>query len=143
MGAYDDIIDLSHHRSSTHPHMPLADRAAQFSPFAALTGHDAAIRETERLTDQRIELDETAKVILDEKLRLLLEEDTGNAEVSITYFRPDAKKNGGAYVTAIGKIKRMDNIEHTILLTNGQAIPIDDVVEIDSPMLDGVIGTEH
>jgi hypothetical protein len=143
MGAYDDIIDLPHHQSSTHPHMPLADRAAQFSPFAALTGHDAAIRETERLTDQRIELDETAKAVLDEKLRLLLEEDTGNAEVSITYFRPDVKKNGGAYMTVTSRIKRMDNIEHTILLASGQAIPIDDVVEIDSPMLDGVIGTEY
>ena len=93
MGAYDDIIDLPHPTSVRHPRMPMADRAAQFSPFAALVGHGAAIRETARLTDRKIELTEEEKAVLDDKLCLLL--DTGG-EAVFTYFLPDEKKDGGA-----------------------------------------------
>ena len=99
MGAYDDIINLPHPVSAKHPRMPMMDRAAQFSPFAALVGHGAAIEETARLTNRRVELTEEEKALLDDKLRLLLE--TGR-EGAITYFLPDGRKDGGAYVTAVG-----------------------------------------
>ena len=101
MGAYDDIIDLPHPTSARHPRMPMRDRAAQFSPFAALTGHGAAIAETARLTDQKIELAEDEKAVLDQKLRLLLE--TGG-EGTFTWFLPDAKKEGGSYAGAVGRV---------------------------------------
>jgi hypothetical protein len=114
--------------------MPLADRAAQFSPFAALTGHDAAIRETARLTEARVELDENAKAVLDEKLHILLGRLDDRPEVCITYFQPDEKKEGGAYVTAVGFIKRVDDLERVLLMTDGRTIPLDDVVEMDSAL---------
>ena len=114
MGSYDDIINLPHPSSAKHPRMPMSDRAAQFSPFAALTGHGAAIEETARLTDRRIELTEEEKTVLDEKLRLLLE--TGG-EGMITYFLPDERKDGGAYVTKLGTIKKIDPLEGRVILT--------------------------
>ena len=128
MGTYDDMIDLPHPTSAKHPRMSMADRAAQFSPFAALTGHGAAIRETARLTDQKIELTEDEKAVLDEKLCLLL--DTGG-EAVFTYFLPDEKKNGGAYVTAAGRIKKLDLLERRIVLTGGAVIPVEDILEIE------------
>ena len=128
MGAYDDIIDLPHPTSAKHPRMPMADRAAQFSPFAALVGHGAAIRETARLTDRKIELTEEEKAVLDEKLCLLL--DTGG-EAVFTYFLPDEKKNGGAYVTAVGSIKKLDLLKRRVVLTGGAVIPLEDISEIE------------
>ena len=128
MGAYDDIIHLPHPTSAKHPRMPMADRAAQFSPFAALSGHGAAIRETARLTDRKIELAEDEKAVLDEKLYLLL--DTGR-EAVFTYFLPDDKKNGGAYVTAAGSIKKLDPLERRVILTGGAVIPVEDILEIE------------
>ena len=129
MGAYDDIIDLPHPTSARHPRMPMADRAAQFSPFAALVGHGAAIRETARLTDQKMELTEDEKAALDERLCLLL--DTGG-EAVFTYFRPDEKKNGGAYVTAVGSIKKLDLLERRVILSDGTIIPVEDILGIES-----------
>ena len=128
MGAYDDIIDLPHPTSAKHPRMPMIDRAAQFSPFAALVGHGAAIKETARLTDQKIELTEDEKAILDEKLCLL--SDTGGDAV-FTYFLPDTRKDGGAYVTAAGSIKRLDLLERRVILTGGAIIPVEDILEIE------------
>ena len=128
MGAYDDIIDLPHPTSARHPRMPMANRAAQFSPFAALTGHGSAIRETARLTDRKIELTEEEKAVLDEKLCVLL--DTGG-EAVFTYFLPDAKKDGGVYVTAAGRVKRLNFLERRIVLTGGTVIPVDDILEIE------------
>ena len=128
MGAYDDIIDLPHPTSATHPRLSMADRAAQFSPFAALSGHGAAIRETARLTDRKIELTEEEKEVLDEKLWLL--NDTGR-EAVFTYFLPDGKKDGGAYVTAAGSIERLDPLERQIILTGGAVIPVEDILEIE------------
>ena len=128
MGAYDDIIDLPHPTSARHPRMSMADRAAQFSPFAALVGHGAAIRETARLTDRKIELTEEEKAVLDEKLCVLL--DTGG-EAVFTYFLPDAKKDGGVYVTAVGRVKRLDFLERRIVLTGGAVIPVEDILEIE------------
>ena len=96
---YNDIIDLPHHISTTRPRMSMLDRAAQFSPFAALTGYDAAIKETGRLTGQRIELTEECRAVLDRKQQVLLENLAEHPEVSVTYFVPDERKSGGAYVT--------------------------------------------
>lgn len=128
MGAYDDIINLPHPNSAKHPRMSMTDRAAQFSPFAALTGHGAAIEETARLTDRRIELTEEEKTVLDEKLRLLLE--TGG-EGMITYFLPDERKDGGAYVTKLGTIKKIDPPEGRVILTDHTPIHIEDILEIE------------
>ena len=100
---YDDIIDLPHPTSKKHPRMPVRDRAAIFSPFAALAGHGAAIAETARLTQRRIELDEDGKALLDERQRILEEAAASHPEVTVTYFQPDAKKEGGRYVTVTGR----------------------------------------
>jgi predicted nucleotidyltransferase len=118
--------------------MPITDRAAQFSPFAALTGHDAAIRETARWTDRKIELDEDEKLVLNEKLRVLIEQIDQHPEVRVTYFQPDEKKDGGAYVTATGVVKKIDNLEKSILMTNGARIPIENVVEISGALFQDV-----
>lgn len=95
---YDDMLHLPHPTSQKHPRMPISDRAAQFSPFAALTGHEAAVKETARLTDQKIELDESKKAILDAKLQMIVEQIKSQPIVTITYFVPDEKKAGGAYL---------------------------------------------
>ena len=128
-GTYDDIINLPHPTSAKHPRMPLADRAAIFSPFAALVGHGAAIEETARLTDQRIELTEEEKTLLDEKLRLLLE--TGGVG-AFTWFLPDERKDGGSYVTTVGTIKKIDPLEGQVILTDRTAIPVEDILEIEA-----------
>jgi len=132
---YDDIINLPHHVSTTRRHMAVADRAAQFAPFAALTGHDAAIKETARLTDEKLEVDEYTKVVLDEKLRYLLEQD--DAEAIFTYFVPDQNKSGGAYVSRSGILKEVDTIEQIITLTDGTSFPIDNLYRIDGDMFRG------
>lgn len=127
-GKYDDIINLPHPEPARHPRMPMADRAAQFSPFAALAGHGAAIAETARLTDRKIELTEDETSLLDEKLRLLLE--TGGTGV-FTWFLPDGRKDGGSYVTAEGSIKKIDPLAGKITLASGSAISIEDILEIE------------
>ena len=101
-GKYDEIRGLPHHVSKTRPQMPMSDRAAQFAPFAALTGYDSAIKETGRLTDERIELDEGALTALNMRYQLLMDALDEEPEVEITYFKPDERKAGGAYVTATG-----------------------------------------
>lgn len=131
-GQYDDLLHLPHHTSSTRPRMPMVDRAAQFSPFAALTGYDAAVKETARLTDQRIELDENAKAELDSRLRFLLAMLPERPEVAITYFLPDEKKAGGAYTTVNGHIKRFDEYSHTIVLTDRTEISVEDIYQLES-----------
>ena len=109
-GKYDDIIDLPHPTSQNHPRMSLHDRAAQFSPFAALTGHHAAITETGRLTDRRIELDESEIARVDAELQHLQELLPGRPTVSITYFVPDERKDGGSYQTVTSEVKRIDAV---------------------------------
>lgn len=125
-GPYDDIIDLPHPTSERHPRMPMANRAAMFSPFAALTGYDAAVKETARLTDAKVDLTEDEKAILDAKLQLL----TPGESVVITYFQPDVKKQGGAYLTVTGAIKKFDRYAHEIMMTDGCRISIDDILEV-------------
>lgn len=129
-GKYDDIIDLPHPTSRKHPRMPSADRAAQFSPFAALTGYEDAVRETARLTDTRIELDADELDALDSKLRLVMDCEGEPPEVSITYFLPDRRKDGGSYITVHGCIRKLDEFQRIIIMEDGTRIPSDDVVEI-------------
>lgn len=126
MGNYDDIIDLPHPTSERHPRMSMANRAAQFSPFAALSGYDDAVKETARLTDGKIDLTEEEKSILDARLQRL----TPGENAAITYFQPDARKQGGAYLTASGEVKRIDGAAREIVLMDGRRIPIDDILEV-------------
>ena len=130
-GQYDDIIRLPHPDSPKHPRMPLYDRAAQFSPFAALTGHSAAIAETGRLTDRRVELDEYEMTRVDAELQCLQELLPGRPTASITHFVPDERKNGGSYQTVTGEVKRIDAVNGVIQMTDWQCIPIADVFSIE------------
>ena len=127
---YDDIIDLPHHVSVTRPRMSMIDRAAQFSPFAALTGYDAAIKETGRLTNERIELTEDSRAVLDRKQQLLLDNLADHPEVSVTYFVPDERKSGGAYVTVTSQVKKVDEYERLLILTDGTKIPLDEIQDL-------------
>lgn len=127
---YDEIINLPHHVSKTRPQMPMSDRAAQFAPFAALTGYDSAIKETGRLTDERIELDEEALAALDRKYQLLMDALDDAPEVTIIYFQPDERKAGGQYVSATGTVKKVDTFGRRILLQDGTRIPLDSVYDL-------------
>ena len=131
---YEDIVDLPHHVSPTRPQMSRADRAAQFSSFAALTGHDAAVRETARRTASRIDTAEDQRYELDLKQQLLAQVLPSQPEVTVTYFVPDTRKVGGAYVSVSGKLKRIDSRRRVLLLDNGTEIPMDDVLELESPI---------
>ncbi len=129
-GKYDDIIALPHPEPRTHPRMSLHDRAAQFSPFAALTGHSAAIAETGRLTDSRITLDESEMARVDAALQRLRELLPQAPAVSITYFVPDERKTGGSYQTITGVVRRIDTVNSVLLLTDQRAIPIPDILDV-------------
>ncbi len=128
---YRDMLDLPHHISKTHPPMPIPDRAAQFAPFAALTGHHEAVKETARLTGTRIELDEYCKAAVDRTLQTIREQLKEEPHVLITYFVPDEKKTGGSYETAAGCVKKMDEYHRILTLTDGIRIPIDEIIEIE------------
>lgn len=138
MDGYEDILNLPHHVSKTRPQMSMLDRAAQFSPFAALTGYGDAIKETGRLTDEKIEMDEDRKAALDMKQAYLIEMIDEQPEISITYFLPDTKKSGGAYVTVTGNLKRFDEYERLLILTDGKKIPMDDIADIESDLFRGM-----
>lgn len=123
-GKYDDMLHLPHPTSTRHPRMPISERAAIFSPFAALTGHAGAIAETARLTVQKMELDRRQAV--------LLEHIAEQPEITVTWFQPDERKNGGAYLTATGRLKKLDEIQRVLVLTDGTKIPLDDVAGLES-----------
>ena len=135
-GPYDDMIDMPHHVSSVHPQMRMEERAAQFSPFAALTGYGAVIKETARQTVPKLELSENSQEDIKRQLDHLAEHIDDQPEVSITYFQADQKKEGGAYVTAAGTIKRLDDVEGILKLEDGTCIKIEDIIKIQSPMLE-------
>ena len=124
MNPYKDIIHLPHHTSATRPRMSAHDRAAQFSPFAALTGYDSAIYETARLTETKVELDEYSKADLNERVRIIQNHMADRPEVTITYFQPDQRKSGGAYFTANGRVMKIDDFERVIVLEDATKIPI-------------------
>ncbi len=131
---YDDIINLSHHISTKHPQMSLEARAAQFAPFAALTGYDDEVKETARLTNERIELDDEAKSIIDNKIQMILEQLSTKPIVSFTYFIPDTKKEGGRYATITGIIKKIDEYKQVIILEDKTEIPVKEIINISSEM---------
>ena len=133
-GKYDDIIHLPHPTSKKYPRMSVRDRAAIFSPFSALSGHGAAIAETARLTDQRMELNEDAKVELDRRQAGLLEHIGEQPEVTVTWFRPDDRKEGGIYVTTVGRAKKIDEFKRILSMVSGQKIVLDDIVQIESQL---------
>ncbi|TCL57619.1 hypothetical protein EDD76_108154 [Kineothrix alysoides] len=136
MKTYDDIIHLPHHVSFTHPHMAVINRAAQFSPFAALTGHDAAIKETARQTDKRVELDEYVKDSLKDRLQTIVDEIKEHPQITITYFQPDGKKDGGAYVSVTGGVKKIDLYARILAMIDGEMIPIDDIIGINGEIFE-------
>ena len=128
---YDDIIGLPHHVSEKRPQMSMLDRAAQFSPFAALTGYGDAVKETARITEIKIELDEEQKALLNGKLLQIKDNIAEKPEAVFTYFEPDEKKSGGAYTTVKAPVRKIDEYERTVSLDNGIVVPIDDILEIE------------
>ena len=135
---YDDIIHLQHPTSSKHPRMAALGRAAQFSPFAVLTGYEGSIRETARLTDAKAELDEDKIAALDMKLRFLADHLSKCPKVSITYFKPDSRKQGGAYQVITGMVKKIDAFEKTVLMAEGALIPIANIFEISGSLCSSI-----
>ena len=129
---YADIIDLPHHVSKRHHQMPMEKRAAQFSPFAAMVGHDAAIRETARLTEEQMELSEDEKAVIDGKLQMIRAHIKEHPEVTVTYFQPDEKKSGGAYVTVTDSAKKIDDMKKLLILRNGMSIPICTILSLET-----------
>ena len=128
---YDDIMYLAHHQSTTRAQMSLHDRAAQFAPFAALTGHEAAIEETARLTENEIMLDETAIADVNDKLYEISQHLAEQWRVSITYFKPDRKKQGGAYLTDVGVIRKINEIEQLIIMDSGMRIKMEQIIKVE------------
>lgn len=128
---YADIIDLPHHTSSKHPRMSAIARAAQFSPFAALTGYDAEIKETARLTDEKIELDEDSVNDINAKLQYIKDNIDDNPEIMLEYFVPDEKKSGGAYLTLNDRVRIIDEYERSIVFVSGKRVMIDDIYRIN------------
>lgn len=141
---YADIIHLPHHKAPNRPHMSLYDRAAQFSPFAALTGFDSVIAETARLTDRKVELSESEKILLDQKLTLIDEviQDGYHPVVTVVYFVPDALKAGGSYQKFIGKVRQVEPVERKLVFlaanerSGGKEIGIDSILEIHGELVD-------
>lgn len=130
MYKYQDMIELPHPVSRTHPPMPVLDRAAQFAPFAALSGHHEAVRETERLTEERAELDEDRRAELDRELGRIQEQAGRNPAISFTYFVPDPKKAGGSYASVTGRIKKVKEHERVVILEDKTEILIEEIVDI-------------
>ena len=141
---YADIIRLPHHKAPNRPHMSMYDRAAQFSPFAALTGFEGVIAETGRLTDRKVELSESEKVLLDQKLTLIDDviQDKHHPEITVVYFVPDYLKEGGEYEEYIGEVRHIDTVERSVVFlaangrSSGKTIKIDDIKEIHGELVD-------
>ena len=131
---YEDIVNLPPHISKKHPQPSMMDRAARFAPFAAITGYEEMVLEEARVTEERIDLDEGALALLNEKLNMIQEFLDEEPEVTITYFEPDKKKSGGAYVSITGVVKRIDEYEHLVILTDGKKILIEDIYAIESDL---------
>jgi len=131
---YEDIVNLPPHISKRHPQPSMMDRAARFAPFAAITGYEEMVLEEARVTEERVDLDEGALSLLNEELNMIQEFLDEEPEVTITYFEPDKKKSGGAYVSVTGTVKRIDEYEHLVLMTDGKKIYIDGIYNIESDL---------
>lgn len=138
MNNYEDIINLPHHVSKKHPQMSIWSRSAQFAPFAALTGYDEAVKETARLTDKRLEIDEGLKNILNNKLQYILENKSLQPEITFTYFVYDNKKSGGKYIEKTGVVKKIDLNEKYIMLKDKTKISIDEIINITGDILENI-----
>lgn len=130
MNNYEDIIYLNHLISMKHPRMSIENRAAQFAPFAALTGYGEAVKETARITDKRIEIDEGLKNVINEKLKLIEKDISNRPKVTITYFVYDDKKSGGKYIKKIGNVKKIDLVKHLLIMIDKTKIPIKEIIDI-------------
>lgn len=130
MNEYEDIINLKHHVSLKHPQMSKMARAAQFAPFSALAGYDVAIKETARLTDKKIDLDEELQNILNNKLQIIIQNIKSNPEIKVTFFIQDNKKEGGKYITIKGNVKKVDTTNEYIILNDKTEIPINNIINI-------------
>ena len=130
MSDYDDIINLPHHQSKNHPHMSMHDRAAQFAPFAALTGYDDAVKEARRLTDSKPELDENQLEELDQKLADLMTRIEEHPEVTITYFEPDDNKDGGEYIAYDGRLSKIDYVRKALIFEDNKTVSLSDILKI-------------
>ncbi len=131
MNSYEDIIDHPHYQSKTRPHMSMQNRAAQFAPFAALSGYDESVRETQRLTDRRIEPDESEIAAINDKLQYLSLTMEDPQQISITYFVKDASKEGGSYETITGILKKIDAVSGNVVMDDGTKIPVSDIYAIE------------
>ena len=131
---YEDIVNLPPHISKRYPQPTMMDRAARFAPFAAITGYEEMVLEEARVTEERIDLDEGALSLLNEKLNMIQEFLDEEPEVTITYFEPDKKKSGGAYVSITGTVKRIDEYEHLVLMTDGKKIRIEEIYNIQGEL---------
>ena len=133
---YDDIIDMPHHISINRPHMSIHDRAAQFAPFAAMTGHDVAVKEKARLTNERLDLDEGMRQLLDERLQLIRRNLDSRPDITLTYYIQDERKEGGEFATVRGKVKKIDEYKHIVIMEDELSIPIEDIVDIEGDYLE-------
>ena len=136
MGKYDDIIQLPHHRSTKHPSMPTADRAAQFAPFAALTGYGADIEESARLTDLWREPTDEQKERIWQRLMILRDHSDEKTMAEIEWFQPDEKKSGGSYQVCRGVVTKIDTDGRTVRVDNGETLALDTIVRVDSSLFD-------
>jgi len=131
---YEDIINIPRHISKTHPQASMADRAARFSPFAAISGYEEMVKEAARVTQERIEITDATKELLNEKLNMIAEFLNEEHEITITYFEPDKKKSGGAYISTTGVVKRIDELKRIVVMKNNKKIKIDDVYALNSTL---------
>ena len=131
---YEDIVNLPPHISKKHPQPSMMDRAARFAPFAAITGYEEMVLEEARVTEERIDLDEGTLSLLNEKLNMIQEFLDEEPEVTITYFEPDKKKSGGAYITITGIVKRIDEYEHLVIMKDGARIFIESIYDLQSEL---------
>lgn len=135
---YEDIVNLPPYISKKRPQPTMKDRAARFAPFAAITGYEEMVLEEARVTEERIELDEGAISMLNEKLSMIQEFLDEKPEIRITYFEPDKRKSGGAYVSIIGTVKRIDEYEHIVVMTDGKKIRINEIFSLESQLFDSL-----
>ena len=142
MGNYEDIIYLPHHRSKTRSHMSMQDRAAQFSPFAALTGFESAIEETGRITDSRPELLDYGQTLLDQAILQLQNQVSEQPLISVTYFVPDLLKSGGHLETVTAHFQKIDHYRQLLTMTDGKSIPLSEILQIDCPQITEVFESD-
>ena len=131
---YEDIVNLPPHISKKHPQPSMMDRAARFAPFAAITGYEEMVLEEARVTEEQIHLDEDAVALICEKINMIQEFIDEKTEIKITYFEPDKKKSGGAYITITGTPKRVDEFEQLLIMTDGKKIKFDSIYRLESDL---------